>query len=186
MFSRDEREALMEIAKASVSAAVNGEDYEPTAPASELLRRDGAAFVTLKENGDLRGCIGHIIATMPLFECVAEVARSAATQDYRFNPVTPDELALLTYEISVLTPPEPVEDPSTVQVGRDGLIVSRGRNRGLLLPQVPEEQGWNREQFLDGTCRKAGLPQGCWRDPQTRLERFHAVVWGESLEIELQ
>ena len=182
MFSREERQALIEIAKAAVRAAVREEAYVPPEPASELLRAPGAAFVTLKQHGELRGCIGHVIASMPLYRCVAEVAQSAATQDYRFSPVAPQELEQLTFEISVLTPPELVNDPTTIQVGRDGLIISRGRNRGLLLPQVPEEQGWDRSQFLDGTCRKAGLPPGCWRDPETRLERFQAIVWGENLE----
>jgi AmmeMemoRadiSam system protein A len=169
-----------------VRAAVNEQAYEPAEPTSELLRAPGAAFVTLKKHGELRGCIGHVIASMPLYRCVAEVALSAATQDYRFAPVDPRELDQLAFEISVLTPPEVVTDPTTVQVGRDGLIVSRGRNRGLLLPQVPEEQGWDRNQFLDGTCRKAGLPAGCWRDPETRLERFRAIVWDESLADKLE
>jgi len=182
MFTREERQTLLDIAKAAVRAAVRGESYRPPEPAAEALRTPGAAFVTLRKQGDLRGCIGHVVATLPLYRCVAEVAEAAATQDYRFDPVTPQELDQLTFEISVLTPPEVVTDPATIRVGRDGLIVSRGRNRGLLLPQVPEEQGWNREQFLDGTCRKAGLPAGCWRDPETRLERFQAVVWGENLE----
>jgi hypothetical protein len=182
MFSREERQALIDIAKAAVRAAVREEPYEPAEPASERLRAPGAAFVTLKQHGELRGCIGHVIATEPLYRCVAEVAQAAATQDYRFEPVAPGELDRITFEISVLTPPQLVTDPTTVQVGRDGLIVSRGRNRGLLLPQVPEEQGWDRNQFLDGTCRKAGLPAGCWRDSETRLERFQAIVWGENLE----
>ena len=182
MYTREERRTLLDIAKAAVRAAVRGESYRPPEPAAEALRAPGAAFVTLRKQGNLRGCIGHVVATLPLYRCVAEVAEAAATQDYRFDPVTPQELDQLTFEISVLTPPEVVTDPATIRVGRDGLIVSRGRNRGLLLPQVPGEQGWNREQFLDGTCRKAGLPAGCWRDPETRLERFQAVVWGEDLE----
>ena len=185
MFSREERQALIDLAKAAVRAAVQGERWEPAEPAAESLRRDGAAFVTLKEDGELRGCIGHVIATIPLYRCVAEVAMAAATQDPRFDPVSPGELDRLSYEISVLTPPEVVTDPTTIRVGRDGLIMSRGGRRGLLLPQVPEEQGWDREQFLDGTCRKAGLPSGCWSDAATRIERFQAVVWGENLEDKL-
>ncbi|MBI5489001.1 MAG: AmmeMemoRadiSam system protein B [Deltaproteobacteria bacterium] len=181
MYTREERQSLIDIAKAAVAAAVRGESYEPAAPESEALRRDGAAFVTLKTNGELRGCIGMVEAHEPLYLCVASVARSAAVEDPRFDPVSTGELGALSYEISVLTPPETVTDPTTVVVGRDGLIVSRGGRRGLLLPQVPEEQGWNREQFLDGTCRKAGLPTGCWRDRETRIQRFRAVVWGEEL-----
>lgn len=182
MYGPEDRRTLLEVAKASVWASIRGQEYEPEPPASELLRRDGAAFVTLKKRGDLRGCIGHVVASMALYRCVAEVARSAATQDYRFDPVRPEEFPELTFEISVLTPPEPVEDPATIEVGRDGLIMSRGSSRGLLLPQVPVEWGWTREEFLDHTCRKAGLPPGAWRDPQTRIERFQAIVWGEDLE----
>ncbi|MBI5501798.1 MAG: AmmeMemoRadiSam system protein B [Deltaproteobacteria bacterium] len=181
MYTREERQALMDVAKAAVAAAVRGESYEPALPESEALRRDGAAFVTLKAHGDLRGCIGMVEAYDPLYRCVAQVARSAAVEDPRFDPVSVRELGELSYEISVLTPPEAVTDPTTIVVGRDGLIISRGGRRGLLLPQVPEEQGWSREQFLDGTCRKAGLPTGCWRDEATRIQRFRAVVWGEEL-----
>jgi AmmeMemoRadiSam system protein A/AmmeMemoRadiSam system protein B len=182
MFDREERAELMRIAREAVRAAVRGERYRPDPPASPALTADGAAFVTLKEHGELRGCIGHVIATEPLYLCVAEVAASAAVQDPRFPAVSEEELRELTYDISVLTAPTPVEDPETVVVGRDGLIMSRGGRRGLLLPQVPVEQGWTRAQFLDGTCRKAGLPAGCWRDPSVRVERFQAIVWGEDLE----
>ena len=181
MSTREERRALIDIAKAAVAAAARGEAYEPPEPASEALRVDGAAFVTLKARGELRGCIGMVEAYDPLYRCVAQVARSAAVEDPRFNPVSPGEVAGLSVEISVLTAPETVTAPTTVVVGRDGWIVSRGGRRGLLLPQVPEEQGWSREQFLDGTCRKAGLPTGCWRDADTRIQRFRAVVWGEDL-----
>jgi AmmeMemoRadiSam system protein A/AmmeMemoRadiSam system protein B len=186
MYTREERQALIDIAKAAVRAAARGEPYEPPQPALESLRRDGAAFVTLKKAGELRGCIGQVIATEPLYRCVAEVAHSAAVEDPRFDPVSPDEVAGLSVEISVLTAPEVVTDPETIVVGRDGLIMSRGGRRGLLLPQVPGEQGWNREQFLDGTCRKAGLPYGCWRDAGTKIERFRAIVWGETLDDILQ
>jgi hypothetical protein len=182
MFSREERQALMDMAQAAVRAAAQGGSYAPPEPTSPKLRENGAAFVTLKVHGELRGCIGHVVATDPLYECVAEVARAAAIEDPRFDPVGPGELDQLTFEISVLTPPEVVTDPTTIQVGRDGLIMSRGGRRGLLLPQVPGEQGWSREQFLDGTCRKAGLPAGCWSDPGTRIESFRAIVWGEDLQ----
>jgi AmmeMemoRadiSam system protein A len=96
----------------------------------------------------------------------------------RFSPVSPDELDELTYEISVLTTPEPTT-PDQVVVGRDGLIMSRGGRSGLLLPQVPIEWNWNREQFLQHTCRKAGLPLDCWKDQDTKIKSFRAIVWGE-------
>jgi MEMO1 family protein len=177
-YAAAERRALMSLAKEAVTAAAKGETFTAKAPSSEVLKAPGAAFVTLKKNGDLRGCIGHVIARMPLYKCVSEVARAAAVYDTRFSPVKPDELDDLSYEISVLTAPVPTT-PEEVVVGRDGLIMSRGGRSGLLLPQVPVEWQWNREEFLAHTCRKAGLPLDCWKDPETKIESFRAIVWGE-------
>ncbi|MCK9460280.1 MAG: AmmeMemoRadiSam system protein B [Proteobacteria bacterium] len=173
------RRELMSIAKKAVEAAAKGEAFAPPEPSSAPLRERGAAFVTLKKGGDLRGCIGHVIGRMPLYECVAEVARAATIHDSRFDPVRPDELPALSFEISVLTAPEPTT-PDEIVVGRDGLIMSRGGYSGLLLPQVPGEWGWGKEEFLMHTCRKAGLPFDCWKDPATRIESFRAIVFGES------
>ena len=172
------RRELMNLAKDAVRAAASGNPRSASMPDSEILRQSGAAFVTLKKNGQLRGCIGHVIARVPLYECVEEVARAAATRDTRFTPVTPSELDELTYEISILTKPEPIR-PEDVVVGRDGLIMSRGMYSGLLLPQVPIEWDWDREQFLSHTCRKAGLPMDCWQDEETKIEAFRAIVFGE-------
>ncbi len=177
-FGVDHRRALMALAKKAVRAASNGERFEPDEPEAKLLSDKGAAFVTLKKEGQLRGCIGHVIARVPLFECISSVARAAAIHDTRFKPVRPEELDELEYEISVLTSPEPIK-PEDVVVGRDGLIMSRGGRSGLLLPQVPIEWNWDREQFLSSTCRKAGLPLDCWKDPDTTIEAFRAIVWGE-------
>ncbi len=177
-FTARDRRYLMELAKKSVAAAARGESFEPSAPPSPIISEKGAAFVTLKKAGKLRGCIGHVIARVPLLKCVSDVARSATIHDTRFSPVRPDELGDLSYEISVLTAPEPIK-PEDVVVGRDGLIMARGGRSGLLLPQVPIEWGWDREEFLAHTCRKAGLPLDCWKDPDTKIESFRAIVWGE-------
>ncbi|MCP4674934.1 MAG: AmmeMemoRadiSam system protein B [Deltaproteobacteria bacterium] len=177
-FTAKDRRYLMELAKKSVAAAAKGESFEPGEAPSRIISEKGAAFVTLKKAGKLRGCIGHVIARVPLLQCVSDVARSATIHDTRFSPVRPDELDDLSYEISVLTAPEPIK-PEDVVVGRDGLIMERGGRSGLLLPQVPIEWGWNREQFLAHTCRKAGLPLDCWKDPDTKVESFRAIVWGE-------
>ena len=174
----EDRRYLMTLAKDAVRAAAEGDSFSLKAPVSSLLKEKGAAFVTLKKHGNLRGCIGHVIAHIPLYECVKDVARAAAIHDTRFSPVTPGELPELTYEISVLTPPEPTT-PDKVVVGRDGLIMSRGGRSGLLLPQVPIEWNWGREEFLSHTCIKAGLPSDCWRDPDTQIESFRAIVFGE-------
>lgn len=183
----DEQKAwLMKVAKESSAAAARGESYEPPRPAEEwkVLADKGAAFVTLrrKSDGALRGCIGHIIARIPLYECVAEMGRAATIQDSRFSPVTPSELDGIHYEISVLTPLQPVDDPENIEVGRDGVVLSIGYHHGVFLPQVPVEQGWDRTEYLDNLCYKAGLMRkGCWREEGAKLESFQAIVWEEAL-----
>ena len=140
------------------------------------------AFVTLKRpGGALRGCIGIILPSAPLDETVARMAVSAAVEDPRFPPVSLSELRSLSIEISALTVPQPVPTVEAIEVGRHGLIVSRGGRKGLLLPQVPLEWGWDRQTFLEQTCLKAGLPRGAWREPGTRIEWFEAEVWGEGV-----
>jgi len=175
-----ERRWLLELARETVEAAVLGRPLpEPEPPAGPLYENRGA-FVTLKRHGALRGCIGHVVGHEPLWRSVRDNAVNAALRDPRFPPVAPEELPEIEIEVSALTPLEPVADPSEIVVGRDGLLVERGPFRGLLLPQVPVEWGWDLETFLDHTCRKAGLEPGCWRDPRTRLLRFQAEVFGEN------
>jgi len=145
----------------------------------EDLRRPAGAFVTLRKDGDLRGCIGSIRAMEPLYRAVASSAIAAAFRDPRFFPVRKDEIGHLELEISVMGPIEQVRDVNEIEVGRDGLIISRGRFAGLLLPQVASEYGWDRETFLDQTCLKAGLQPNAWRSPETSIEKFAAEVFGE-------
>ena len=139
------------------------------------------AFVTLRIGEELRGCLGHIDADRSLADLIPALAVSAAREDPRFPPLSPDELDLVTIEISVLARPQVVDpdDPSVIVIGRDGLIVERGSTRGLLLPQVAPEQRWGAVQFLDATCEKAGLPRGAWREPGTRVLTFQADVFEE-------
>ena len=150
-------------------------DGEP----EEKLLQDRAAFVTLKINNRLRGCIGCTSPAGPLNQTVRNMAISAATQDPRFRPVTKDELKLLTYEISVLSPFRRILDIDKIEVGRHGLLVKKGNRSGLLLPQVPVEQGWDRQTFIEQTCRKAGLPTDAWKDEDTDIFGFTAFVFGE-------
>ena len=173
------RAQLLAIARRTIAARLRGEP-PPAERVEEDLRRPSGAFVTLRrrEDGDLRGCIGYIEALYPLVETVQRAAVSAATEDHRFDPVGPEELDDLIIDISVLEPAAPIR-PEEVRVGTHGLIVQRGRRRGLLLPQVPVEQGWDVTTFLDHTCLKAGLAPGAWRDPETRLLGFAATVFGE-------
>lgn len=174
-----QKRELLRIARTTVETLVNTgkvPDFQVTDPA---LLQPGAAFVTLKVEGDLRGCIGQTEARMPLWKCVREMAVAAATQDPRFRPVQPPELKLLDYEISVLFPPVRVKDVKEIVIGRDGLTIALHGRRGLLLPQVPVEWNWNLEEFLAHTSRKAGLPMDAWKDPAVVLHRFEGIIFNE-------
>ena len=138
------------------------------------------AFVTLKENGCLRGCIGRLSSPRPLLQTVKEVAVSSAFEDPRFPPVTRSEWPSIRVEVSVLSPLKRICEPSAVCVGTHGVLIHRGFSSGLLLPQVATEQGWNRDEFLAGACRKAGLPPDAWKDPSTQIEVFSAVVFQQA------
>ena len=172
-----QRKDLLGIARRALEGYIGAGKIPPEEGARGTLAAPGAAFVTLTKNGRLRGCIGYTEAVAPLFKVVQECAVAAATEDPRFPPVTPNELPSLRVEISVLTPLVPIR-PEEVEVGRHGLMVSQGRMRGLLLPQVPVDFGWDAETFLDQTCVKAGLPPSAWRHGAT-LRAFTAEVFGE-------
>ena len=178
--SAEARRKLLEIARKSVELAVReGKRYECPPPGIPVLEQERGAFVTLKKNGRLRGCIGHTAPTKPLYLTVRDVAILAALEDPRFPPVRKSELDKLDYEISVLSPLHHVLDIGEIRLGRDGLVVKRGAREGLLLPQVPVEQHWDLKTFLRQTCLKAGLPPDAWRDEATDIFAFTAVVFGE-------
>ncbi len=172
-----ERTLLHTIARKSIEARMDGKPYVLPEKLSPLLLAHGAAFVTLKKDGRLRGCIGHIIAREPLARTVSEMAKAAAFEDPRFPPLKKEELAGLSYEISVLTPLKKIQNPEDVHVGVHGVLMRRGGHSGLLLPQVPVEYGWDRETFLQNTCRKAGMPADCWQDKSTEIYIFSAEVF---------
>jgi AmmeMemoRadiSam system protein A len=136
------------------------------------------AFVTIFHAGELRGCLGRVEPDTPLGDAVSHLACVVSDSDPRFAPVRPDELPDITIEISVLTPERELTDVAEIEVGRHGLIVEHGRHRGLLLPQVPVEHGWDREAFLEHTCLKAGLERHAWKRG-VRLYVFEAEVFGE-------
>jgi hypothetical protein len=176
-----EKRQLLEIANKSVESAVkDGKLYDLPANLPPSLMQDRGAFVTIKKNGALRGCIGYTAAIQPLALTVRDVAGFAALRDTRFQPVTAGELPQLQYEISVLSPMRRVSDLNQIKVGEHGLMIKKGRYRGLLLPQVAPEQHWDRNTFLDETAMKAGLPAKAWRDKDADLFVFTAVVFGES------
>jgi AmmeMemoRadiSam system protein B/AmmeMemoRadiSam system protein A len=175
---REEKIELLKIARKSAEAAVSGEPLPEFKPSTPLLAEKRGAFVTLTKDGSLRGCIGHIRGIEPLYLSVSHMAVAAATEDPRFNPVSPGELDHLAIEVSVLTPFEKISDPDEIEVGRDGIYLEKGHNHGLLLPQVATDYGWDRYEFLDHTCRKAGLGPGCWKEGAT-IYKFSAQIFNE-------
>lgn len=177
--TEDEQGELLDLARRTIEARVRGGKAEVRWPESPRLQELRGVFVTLHRAGELRGCIGYPEAVRPLAEAVSEMAVAAATEDPRFIAVAPEELAQVDIEITVLSPLRPVSNAESVVVGRHGLVIKKGHYSGLLLPQVPVEQGWNREQYLEGICRKAGLPAGAWRDKDARLFVFTGQVFGE-------
>jgi len=136
-------------------------------------------FISLHKLGELRGCIGYIAATTTILHSVIENTVNAASKDSRFSPVNRDELDMIDVEISVISPLVEVNDTKDIKVGRDGLVVERGFHKGLLLPQVATEWGWDREEFIEQTCRKAGLPADACEKKDTKIYRFSAQVFGE-------
>jgi len=184
MTSKTDRETLLAVARNAISAELQGRRSNATElrPAgADSVEGSGGAFVTLKIRGRLRGCIGHLVSDDPIEDTVAAMARSAAFADPRFPPLSPGELDEVAIEISRLSTFFPIR-PEDVEVGTHGLLLRLGRRSGLLLPQVPGEQGWDREAFLSGLCRKSGLPDGSWDHPDAVLEAFTAEVFGESDE----
>lgn len=174
-----ERLALLAIARGALEAAVRG--LPPPSLTPRCGTAAGGVFVTVRCGGELRGCIGHLADCPRLEEEVARVAVSAATRDPRFPPVSVDELATLSVEISILEAPVRIDpaDPARIRVGTDGVIVRRGDRQGLLLPQVAAEYGWDAAALLAATCRKAGLPPDEWRRPGCDVYVFQAEVIGE-------
>jgi AmmeMemoRadiSam system protein A len=153
----------------------------PYAPALPALEAFCGVFVTLHNREQLRGCIGHIAPDRPLFRAVQECVIAAATDDTRFQPVDPEEVLDLDIELSVLASFRAIASVEEIEIGRHGLLLSRSRWRGLLLPQVAAEHGWDRDMFLAQTCRKAGLPMDAWRRSDTKIEVFEAQVFSEGL-----
>lgn len=175
--SPQERETLKTAARRSLEATVKGARFTCPEAATERLRAKRGVFITLTLDGTLRGCIGYVRPYKPLIAAVWEMTESAAMRDARFIPVEAAEVDNLEIEITILSPLKKLTNPDDVLVGRHGLVISRGRMSGVLLPQVPVENNWDREEFLSQTCVKAGLPEESWRDPDTTIEVFTAEVF---------
>ncbi|MGD2246122.1 MAG: AmmeMemoRadiSam system protein B [Candidatus Aminicenantes bacterium] len=174
--SEEEKKELLQLAGSAIDLFIREKKIiEYTTQDPNLLSKKGA-FVTLKKNGRLRGCIGFTNPVFPLYESVIRAAIYAACRDSRFLPVSDDELEELEIEISVLTTPQKVHNPQLIEVGRHGLIISKGDNKGLLLPQVPVENNWSREEYLAQACLKAGLSKNSWK-AGAEIFIFEAIVF---------
>src|SRR5215472_4668299 len=179
-YSQQERDILLHLAHHAIDSTFDGSALDLHPPTSHLAELRGA-FTTLHLHGKLRGCIGYVIPTHSLYRTVAETAQAAAFDDPRFQPVTAEEAPKLKVEISVLSLLQPIR-PEEVLVGIHGLVVTYGGRRGLLLPQVPVEWGWNREIFLAQTCLKAALPPDAWLQG-AELQAFTAEIFGEDSSL---
>jgi len=183
MLSSLDRQTLLTVARERISSTLTGlpPDYPPRTAELEV---PGGAFVTLHvlsgANRRLRGCIGHIESTRPVYDTVRDAAYSAAFRDPRFAPLTAEELGSIELEVSVLSRLERITDTRLIVPGTHGIMIGQGNRSGLLLPQVASERDWDRETFLEQTCLKAGLPPGAWSSPDTVLRVFTADVFDES------
>jgi len=169
---------LLQIARNAVHSYLSGHAPDLPQVTSGVLAEQRGIFVSIHKGVDLRGCIGNIHAASGLYRTVAECAIAAAVGDPRFMPLTAAELDDVEFEISVLSPMLPVEDLRQIEVGKHGLLITKGNARGLLLPQVATTYGWDRERFLQETCRKAGLKPDDWKQ-DAFLQSFAAVIFGE-------
>ena len=177
--NEQQKEILLKIARQAVTAAVKRQQPDrPVCEDAELNEHCGC-FVTLKNRGNLRGCIGQFVADRPLIETVSQMAVSAATGDSRFfnDPITVDELEELDIEISVLSPLKKTDNPMSLRLGVDGIYIKKGVDSGCFLPQVATETGWNKEEFLSYCCaHKAGLRPDAWKDDDTEVFLFTAEI----------
>ncbi len=177
--NREQQVELLSLARKTIADTL-GESFESVPVLSEpVFDEKRGAFVTLHIKSQLRGCIGYIVGIKSIRDAVADMARAAAFRDPRFRPLGKNEYPSIDIEISILSPIEEVKNVEDIVVGRDGLIISMGGQSGLLLPQVPVEQGWERDEFLEHTCYKAGLPGGAWKQKGVKIEKFSAQVFGE-------
>jgi hypothetical protein len=172
-----EKKTLRQIAQSAIEGRLKGARPAKVEALTEILKEKRGAFVSLHKRGQLRGCIGHIQGTKPLYQTVEEMAAAAAFEDPRFNPVAVEELKELELEISVLTPLRRIGDIAEIEVGKHGIYIKKGFHSGLLLPQVATQYNWERMTFLEETCRKAGLPRNAWKEKDAEIYLFSADIF---------
>ena len=180
-----QRQTLLKVAKDTVEAVINDQPIPRPKSDDPDLNAHCGCFVTLKNQEQLRGCIGQFVSEGPLIELVAEMAKASATGDPRFfgDPITADELKDLDVEISVLSPLQRTDNPLSLRLGVDGIYIKRGRASGCFLPQVATETGWSKEEFLSYCCaHKAGIRADAWKERGTEVYLFTAEVFGASFE----
>jgi AmmeMemoRadiSam system protein B/AmmeMemoRadiSam system protein A len=175
IFTDEDKQALLSIARDAIEAGLEAKEYQP--PFIEKFEDQRGVFVTLKLDGELRGCIGMVKAKQPLFDAIADMAQAAAFEDPRFPMLTKDEFEKLEIEISVLSPLTLVDNFRKIEIGRDGLMIKYEMHSGLLLPQVATENNWDRREFLENVCLKAGLPKNSFKDRNAEIYRFEAVIF---------
>jgi AmmeMemoRadiSam system protein A len=181
--SAQEKKALLAIARQAIVESIKtGKEYIEPREEKRLNQRNGC-FVTIKQDGQLRGCIGNFQSELPLFREVAQMALASSTQDPRFYPMKHSDLDNFTLEISVLSPLQKIEDINEIEVGKHGIYIEKSFHRGVLLPQVAVEHNWDRITFLQQTCVKAGLPTDAWEADDSEIYVFSAQVFGESDDL---
>ena len=175
-----EQEVLLAIARQAIIQGVkNGQEYIEPREERALNQRNGC-FVTIKQNGQLRGCIGNFQSELPLFKEVAQMAQASASKDPRFYPLKEQDLENISLEISVLTPLQKIETIDDIEIGKHGIYIEKSFYRGVLLPQVAVEHDWDRQTFLKQTCLKAGLPPEAWTADDADIYIFSAQVFGDA------
>jgi hypothetical protein len=179
LLTKKEQKELLKIARETIVACVTTGKVPVVETASKGLQAENGCFVTIKQHGQLRGCIGNFVSDQPLYRLVQEMAVSAATRDPRFYPMKQQDLTSFDLEISVLSPLKLASSVDEILVGIHGIYLVRGSYRGVLLPQVATEYGWDRDTFLKHTCLKAGLPENAWKK-DCQIYIFSALVFGES------
>jgi AmmeMemoRadiSam system protein A len=180
MFNQIQKKRLLEIARQTITEYITIGKKPSFKEGEPLLNLKRGAFVTLHKQGELRGCIGTFTSNEPIYKVISQMAIESATGDPRFNKVTAQELSQIKIEISVLTEPQLIDDWKKIRLGIDGVIIRRGFSSGVFLPQVATETGWDLETFLSQLCaQKAGLPPESYKDPNTQIHTFQAVVFSE-------
>ena len=176
-----EKQALLAIARQAIICGVQtGQEYIEPREEKTLNQRKGC-FVTIKQSGQLRGCIGNFQSELPLFKEVAQIAQASAAKDPRFYPLKEKDLDNFTLEISVLSPLHKIESIEEIEVGKHGIYIEKSFYRGVLLPQVATEHNWDRQTFLKQTCLKAGLPTNAWEASDAEIYVFSAQIFGEEI-----